>query len=1110
MQGWALPRARWRRSLLPGLAGCVLLAACGRAAAPYEPDAAAVAQNNRGVALMGRFDYAAAHDVFAQLAAAHPNWPDLRVNLAIATLNRQHDGDERRALDELDQVLAANPANLRARYLEGLVHLYLGDHAAALTELQRVAESDSSDAYAAYFYAQALVQANRGDEAIVWYKRAVDRDPYLRSGYYGAAQALRRAGRTDEAGKMLEAYERFADNPRAELAEIRYTRMGAKALAIALGSSTAGGATATPRPAGALFLAAERIADANIEAGASLTTADIDGDGDQDLYLANDSGTAVYLQDHDGTFTLATDHALAGITGVRAALWGDIDNDGLLDVYLCRQERNQLWTQSAPGRWEEIAERSDATNGEAQCRGGALFDADQDGDLDVFLVDRGAPDELLNNDLDGHFRALARARGLGGTGAGRQIVATDIDGDRDVDIFVLQESPPHELLLNDRLWQYREGEGYEALRASDALAAVADDVDADGNMELYLLTRAGAVERWQRGPEGAWIAASVYQLPTPPADGAQLALQDYDGDGRAELLVASGAGLRVLALSAGKTATALFETAGGEGGAIPVLLDAARGPALVGLTTGTRPGLDLWRPGPGRYPFLALAFTGKDAREQSMRSNASGIGTRVALRNAAQWSVTDTFDKDSGPGQSLQPLALGLAGRARADYVAVDWSDGVFQTELDLDAGALHTIAETQRQLASCPVLFAWDGSRYAFVSDLLGVGGLGFFVAPGVYGEPRPWERYLLPDGLLQPRDGRFVLKLTEPMEEVAYLDRARLIAYDVPPGWSFVLDERFGIEGPAPTGAPLYYRRSADPMRAVNDRGDDVLAAILDADHQAAPPGALDARFIGHLAHEHTLELDFAAPLDQGSGRPVLAVDGWIEYPYSQTVFAAWQADASYDAPSLETAGADGVWRPFIEHFGYPAGMPRGMALPLDGLPRGTTRLRLRTNMQVYWDRVRVVYAEDLPAARDQVLAPSQARLVRVGFPRRTTGPQQLPDYDYARRAPFFDTRYMAGDYTTFGDVTPLVAAEDDALVIIGPGEETHMEFPQPSQPLSAGWQRRYVLDVRGYAKDMDLYTRDGETVGPLPVKYPDAAAVARREALERKYQLRYEAGP
>ena len=126
-------------------------------------------------------------------------------------------------------------------------------------------------------------------------------------------------------------------------------------------------------------------------------------------------------------------------------------------------------------------------------------------------------------------------------------------------------------------------------------------------------------------------------------------------------------------------------------------------------------------------------------------------------------------------GQSLVPLSVGLGGSPRADFVALQWSDGVSQTEIDLAAERLHEIAETQRQLASCPVVFAWNGETYGFVADVLGVGGLGFFDAPGRYAPPRPFESFLLDAAALSPHEGRYRLKLAEPMEENAYLDSAR-----------------------------------------------------------------------------------------------------------------------------------------------------------------------------------------------------------------------------------------------------------------------------------------------------------------------------------------------
>ena len=112
-----------------------MLAACGESEpAPGAPalDAEAIAANNRGVGLMGRFEYAEARTVFAGLVEKWPDWHDARINLAIATLNRQEAGDETAALELARQAMQEDPDNLRARYVAGLVQLYLGEPAEAL------------------------------------------------------------------------------------------------------------------------------------------------------------------------------------------------------------------------------------------------------------------------------------------------------------------------------------------------------------------------------------------------------------------------------------------------------------------------------------------------------------------------------------------------------------------------------------------------------------------------------------------------------------------------------------------------------------------------------------------------------------------------------------------------------------------------------------------------------------------------------------------------------------------------------------------------------------------------------------------------------------------
>nr|VFJ93590.1 MAG: Tetratricopeptide repeat-containing protein [Candidatus Kentron sp. H]VFJ94196.1 MAG: Tetratricopeptide repeat-containing protein [Candidatus Kentron sp. H]VFK00875.1 MAG: Tetratricopeptide repeat-containing protein [Candidatus Kentron sp. H] len=1126
-----------------------------------------IAANNRAVGLMGRFEYAAAFDIFAKLAKEQPHWPDARINLAIATLNRQQEGDEAAALALADRVLARHPGHLRAHYIAGLLRLYRASPAQALEHFAQVAEGDPNDAHAAYYLGQCLARQSEPEKALAAYRRALALDPYLRSAAYGAFQILQRLGRRDEARGLIEQYQRLAANPRAKLAEFKYTRMGPKAEALAVGAPA--GKQTTPRPHGPIF-ADKRPLPVVEETGSlslgypgdgtrpvSITVMDLQSDGLPDLFVAGggDSASSLLLMGTpDGRFAPRKDHPLTRVPHVNAVLWGDFDNDGRPDAYLCRRGPNQLWRNQGQGVWRDVTAATDTWNGTFDTVDGAFFDADHDGDLDLFLVNEDGPNGLLYNNRDGTFRTAD----IGGTNRepaamtdSVTVIPADLDRDRDTDIIVLNRAPPHGVYINDRLWAYHAAPEFAAFQSVPALAATVGNVDSDGLPEIYTLTPQGALIRWSRDERGrgivptplAIIDKNAHKKANKKIDWAQMALFDAEGDGVLDLLIATPAGWSVIRVPErpkdARGEETLFTATGSLLGVTPLLLDPGKGFGMVGLSAGdeaascamnTQPdeppcaALVHWPAGSGRHPYLALTFSGMEEAAKSMRSNASGIGSRISARAGTRWTIAENFRGHSGPGQGLQPMPIGLGGAGRLDFVTVDWSDGVLQTELDLEAGRRHHITETQRQLSSCPVLFAWDGKKYAFITDFLGVGGLGYAIAPGEYSTPRPWENLLLPSDV-RPRQGHYALKLTEPMEEAAYLDAVGLTAYDLPPGWRMALDERMGLQSPEPTGAPVFYRREILPEKAVNERGETVTAAVTRADGRAAPVGPLDRRFIGRLAHEHILTLTFppVTPPPSSSPRglpgsgvrddknnsqdpPVLIIDGWVEYPYSQTMFAAWQADAAWEAPTIEVrvgnTGSDDKWRPLLTRFGYPAGMPRRMSVPLKGLPKGATALRIRTNQEIYWDRIAIAFPEPLPHLKRHTLPLASARLGIVGFPKRTDGPQRHPRFDYNQRRPFWDTRPMAGFYTKSGPVHELLAQVDDALAIFGAGEEIHVEFTAPSGPPPPGWRRHLVLETHGWTKDRDFFTRDGETIGPLP---ESGRAGERRAELHARYNTR-----
>ena len=240
------------------------------------------------------------------------------------------------------------------------------------------------------------------------------------------------------------------------------------------------------------------------------------------------------------------------------------------------------------------------------------------------------------------------------------------------------------------------------------------------------------------------------------------------------------------------------------------------------------------------------------------------------------------------------------------------------------------------------------------------------------------------------------------------------------------------------------------------------------------------------------------------------MLIANGWIEYPYSQTMFAAWQAGAAYHAPTLDARDAAGNWHTVLPEFGYPAGMSREMSLPLTDLPKGCREIRLRTNQEVYWDRLAIAWSEPCPDARRQSLALESAQLHYAGFPERTIGRERQTTFDYDRRRAIEDVRYLAGFYTRYGDVMELVSQTDDAVATTGPGEELHMEFAAPAADARSGWSRHLVLETHGWCKDTDLFTKDGDTVEPMPHRDDSTAeTLLRRDELHRRYNTRFQAG-
>ena len=408
----------------------------------------------------------------------------------------------------------------------------------------------------------------------------------------------------------------------------------------------------------------------------------------------------------------------------------------MTDVYFCRRGPNQLWRQVRRGEWQDVTAETETAGGDFDTVDGALADLDHDGDLDLFLVRSNGPNELLNNNHDGTFRPIAADSQLAGDERGsRGLLVADLDADRDADLIVIKRQTPHEVYRNDRLWNYVPAAGFVDFCQAPLLAAVAADANADGQVEIYALGETG-LSCWQPNAEGHWQSTVVVEQKIAAEDPAKLAIADLQGDGLLNALFTAGSQLRGVQLAGPHVKICELAAAGLNHWELANVTP-TQGPALIGVASGAVP--QIWSAGSGRKPMVEVTLSGKQEEKDQTRSNSSGIGVNLAARVGSRWTATSTYRGNSGPGQSLQPIAFGLADQPRIDFVAIDWTDGVYQTELDLKPPGPIAIEEVQRQVSSCPVIFAWNGRTYEFITDVLGVGGIGFATGRGTYAPSRP-----------------------------------------------------------------------------------------------------------------------------------------------------------------------------------------------------------------------------------------------------------------------------------------------------------------------------------------------------------------------------------
>lgn len=786
------------------------------------------------------------------------------------------------------------------------------------------------------------------------------------------------------------------------------------------------------------------------------TTAKRDGchDADVDLVVYGDNGVLVLRNNLDEatelrSLELIEQAPLQKVKEIRHAALVDVDQDATLDLVLATASGISIWSGLGESlRFEDITEWSVLPPEDASFDSVVVVDWDRDVDLDVMLVDSSGA-------LLGMLENLRHARFVwrpfekdSPLSKGAASLAV-LESDGNVSWDLVVAGEQGVHLLQTTTPAPGNVILNRDRRISQDAASRLAVLDLDNDGHLDLAIGSKDSLRFYRG-DGAGNYSELPELRIQLTGIRDVSVGDLDSDGDLDLAVTHGGGLT------------LYDNRG---------------------STGNR--------------WIDIRCVGQS--DNMGRANHTGLGTLIEIQSGAGYQAQVV---------TAQTTHFGLGTRQPA-VARLLWTNGVPQSIVEPPLEL--TICEKMELKGSCPFVYTWNGERFDFHTDLLWAAPIGLQLADGVLAPSRSWEYLKIPGSRLQPRDGELLLQITEELWEAGYFDKVELIAVDHPKGSEIHSNEKVGPASIAEFKIHTVRNRRF-PVAARDKHGRDVLGKIIKRDDVYLK--AYDVQHWQGLTEEHYLELDLGK-LDKPS-HIMLYLTGWI-YPTDTSLNINFSHNPDAKAPrppSVWTPDRGGEWREAIPYMGFPGGKTKTIAVDLsDAFAVDDYRLRIATSNQIYWDHV-FFTADDEPVDVQLTrMAVSAAELHFRGFSARRPRPNHAPDhydYDNVSTAPKWPP--MRGDFTRFGDVSELLLAADDRLVIMAAGDEMTVRFQAPPPP-PEGWTRDYLLHNVGWDKDADLNTVHGQTVEPLPFnamkRYPydplDYPATPAIRSYLGKYQTR-----
>ena len=248
--------------------------------------------------------------------------------------------------------------------------------------------------------------------------------------------------------------------------------------------------------AGNFSSASAEMATMNYSYGVAL--GDLDGDGDLDAFVVNNAYTESRIYSNDGAGSFSSDTAEMGTMNYSSGVGlGDLDGDGDLDAFVVNNlhQENRIYSNDGAGNFTSDTAEMGTMN---DSLGVALGDLDGDGDLDAFVVNGNLnPEEnrIYSNDGEGNFSSEPAE--MGTVYYSRGVALGDLDGDGDLDAFVVNSSNLYS--LENRIYS-NDGEGNFSSEPAEMGTVYRSFGVAPGGFGRRRRSRCLCREFWRRKP----------------------------------------------------------------------------------------------------------------------------------------------------------------------------------------------------------------------------------------------------------------------------------------------------------------------------------------------------------------------------------------------------------------------------------------------------------------------------------------------------------------------------------------------------------------------------------------------------------------------------------